>query len=196
MKANEVMTATVESCGPATDLAAAAMIMWRNDCGSVPVLAEDSRRVVGMITDRDICMAVATKHRAACDIAVGDVMSSSVVSCRDDDDVREVLKRMREHQVRRLPVLSGSGELQGVVAINDVILSADAWRSGQSGQSGSGLTGDLLATLQAICGHPRGEKDLIAGSRGTASKSRKRAEPALTGARAQSGRQDDLEERR
>lgn len=57
------MTKAVESCGGHTDLANAAMIMWRKDCGIVPVIEPDTDEVVGVVADRDICMAVATRHR-------------------------------------------------------------------------------------------------------------------------------------
>ncbi len=65
MKVQSIMTRDVEACTAETNLADAAMIMWRNDCGVVPVVEEPDRRVIGLITDRDICMAVATKDRRA-----------------------------------------------------------------------------------------------------------------------------------
>ncbi len=70
MKVKDVMTSPVLFCAPETNLAAAAMIMWESDCGALPVVSHETK-VVGMITDRDICMAAATKHRLASDIAVG-----------------------------------------------------------------------------------------------------------------------------
>ena len=64
MKVRDVMTAQVETCPADANLSAAAMVMWRRDCGAVPVTEGKSNRIVGIITDRDICMAVATKHCA------------------------------------------------------------------------------------------------------------------------------------
>ena len=172
MKANQVMTANIESCGATTDLAAAAMIMWRNDCGVVPVVIEPHRKVIGLLTDRDICMAAGTKHRAACDISVGEVMSSEVITCREADDVRDVLRRMREHRVRRLPVLNEKGELQGIVAINDLVLAAEEDRIRQSE---AGLAEDVLATLRDICEH-RAETGQVTRSQRSLSKSPKKSE--------------------
>ena len=71
MKVREVMTSEVEICDPGHDLAAAAMIMWRRDCGAVPVVEPESNRALGVITDRDICMALATRHRQASGAVLG-----------------------------------------------------------------------------------------------------------------------------
>src|SRR5215468_8957166 len=83
MKVRELMTKGVEACSRDANLSAAAMIMWRMDCGAVPVV--NDRHVVGMITDRDICVAVATKHRRAEDITVGEVINGSLHRVSEDD---------------------------------------------------------------------------------------------------------------
>jgi CBS domain-containing protein len=72
MKVSEVMTKNVQFCTPETNLAAAAMQMWNGDCGALPVVDDDGS-VIGMITDRDICIAAATKHQGVADIKVGEV---------------------------------------------------------------------------------------------------------------------------
>src|SRR5690242_8490683 len=77
MKVQDVMTRNVEACLPETDLAAAAMMMWRQDCGVIPVTNRDGR-VAGVVTDRDICMAVATQHRLADQIHVNEIISGKV----------------------------------------------------------------------------------------------------------------------
>ncbi|RMF85681.1 MAG: CBS domain-containing protein, partial [Nitrospinota bacterium] len=76
MHVKEVMTSAVRSCRPETDLAAAAMLMWDGDCGVLPVI-DQANKVLGVITDRDICMAVATKHRPASATTVGEVLSGT-----------------------------------------------------------------------------------------------------------------------
>src|SRR5580765_876539 len=86
MKVQDVMTKGVEACSRDTNLAAVAMIMWRMDCGAVPVVS-DGRTAVGMITDRDICVAVATKHRRAEEITVAEVVSDRLYRVRPEDDI-------------------------------------------------------------------------------------------------------------
>ena len=147
MKVQDVMTYEVQSCRPETNLADAAMQMWRGDFGILPVVA-DGRKVVGMITDRDICMATATKHRAAANIRVKDVMSGKVHGCSPDTDIREALKIMREKQVRRLPIIDAyDGKLAGILSMNDIALKAqDSHRAELSAR-------DVENTLKAICAH-------------------------------------------
>ena len=120
MKVHEIMTTDARSCGPETKLADAAVIMWENDCGSVPV-TNGAGQCVGMITDRDICMAVAMRNRLASDLTVGEVSSGKVVSCQPDADVRTALDLMRREQLRRLPVTDGDGVLVGILSIVDII---------------------------------------------------------------------------
>src|ERR1041385_5520229 len=105
MKVRELMTAEVKACSPDTSLAAAAGRMWEGDCGALPVV-DDAGKFIGMITDRDICMAVATRHRLAGEILVSEVSSGAIYVCQPDDDVQFALKTMRQEQVRRLPVVN------------------------------------------------------------------------------------------
>ncbi len=95
MKVQDVMTRDVAACGTETDLAAAAMVMWHRDCGAVPVV-DDERSVIGMITDRDICMSLVLGRRLASEVKVGEVMSKNVRSCAPVDDIRDALRIMQE----------------------------------------------------------------------------------------------------
>lgn len=147
MKVQDVMTYNVQSCRPETNLAEAAMQMWRGDFGILPVVA-DGQKVVGVITDRDICMAAATKHRDPTNIRVKEVISGKVHGCSPDTDVREALKIMQQKQVRRLPIISAEdGRLAGILSMNDVALKAKADRKGELSAE------DVENTLQAICTH-------------------------------------------
>jgi CBS domain-containing protein len=123
MKVQDIMTADVEACGPESDLAEAAAIMWRRDCGSVPVV-DTERRIVGMITDRDICMAVSTRNKLATALKVSEVISGRVYACAPDDAVHDALETMQSSQLRRLPVVEADGTLRGILSINDVVLHA------------------------------------------------------------------------
>ena len=147
MKVQDVMTYDVQSCRPESNLAEAAMQMWRNDCGALPVIA-DGQKVVGMITDRDICMATATKHRDPANIRVKEVMSGKVYSCSCDTDIHEALKIMQQKQVRRLPIISAEdGRLEGILSMNDVALKASVGRKGELSAE------DVENTMRAICAH-------------------------------------------
>lgn len=149
MKIHELMTDEVETCFPATDLAAVSMTMWRRDCGIVPVV-DDDHRVLGVITDRDICMALATRHCRAEEITAQEVMSGRLHSVRPDEDVRAAMQTMRTQAVRRLPVVDSERRLQGMVSINDLMLRARP--SGGRGVAEISAN-DVLATMQGICRH-------------------------------------------
>lgn len=153
MKVQDIMTADVESCGPESDLGAAATIMWKRDCGSVPVVDGDGR-IIGMITDRDICMAVATRNKLASDITVGEVISGRVYACSPEDDIRDALETMQSAQLRRLPVVDDNRFLHGILSINDVVL-----HSGR-GKSKKHVTHrDAMATLKVLSEHRTNESE-------------------------------------
>jgi CBS domain-containing protein len=97
MKAHEVMTKDVKCCTPETDLAAAAGFMWENDCG-LPVVS-DGETTIGMITDRDIAIAVGTRNMRANEIPVKEVMSGKLFPAFPDNDIHTALKLMRKEKV-------------------------------------------------------------------------------------------------
>jgi predicted transcriptional regulator len=122
------------------------MQMWRGDFGAMPVVA--GGKVVGMITDRDICMAAATKHRDPATIRVKEVISGQVYGCSADTEIHEALKIMQQKQVRRLPVIDAyDGKLAGILSMNDVALKA------QEGRKSELSADDVEQTLRAICTH-------------------------------------------
>jgi CBS domain-containing protein len=146
MKVQDVMTYDVQTCAPETNLATVAMQMWRGDFGAMPVVA--GRKVVGMITDRDICMAAATKHRDPATIRVKEVISGQVYGCSADTDIRGALTIMRQKQVRRLPIISAEDEsLQGILSMNDLALKATTERKAELSAE------DVENTLREICTH-------------------------------------------
>jgi len=119
MKVKELMTTDVKRCSPETNLAAAARIMWEGDCGAVPV-TDERDRVVGVITDRDICIAAATRPRTEGEIPVKEVISRALYTCAPGDDVRAALETMKTRKIRRLPVVDPGGRLIGIVSIHDI----------------------------------------------------------------------------
>jgi len=125
MKIEKVMVKKVLSCIPEDDLRVPARAMWEGDCGSIPVVDSGSR-VVGMITDRDICMAAYTQGRRLEQILVQDVMSKGVTSCKTSDSLEQAEELMRRHKVRRLPVVDAEMHLVGLLSINDIARAARA----------------------------------------------------------------------
>jgi CBS domain-containing protein len=102
-------------------MAEAARIMWEHDCGIVPVVDAEGRPV-GIVTDRDLCMAAYTRNEPLSRMPVRDVMAREIHCCRTDDDESAVHAAMRAYQVRRLPVVDADGRLQGIVSLNDLAL--------------------------------------------------------------------------
>lgn len=152
MKVDEVMTRDVKTCHQGINLAEAGAILLQNDCGTLPVV-DDNGKITGMLSDRDICIAVVTQHQRAADILVREVISGHpVYSCTPELDVKKALVIMQECQVRRLPVTDATGELQGILSINDLILVAN----GKSKSRKPGVSmDDVMTTLKAICAHRR-----------------------------------------
>lgn len=148
MTVRDLANFDVKVCSPDTDLASAAKIMWDCDCGVVPVVNVE-RRVLGMVTDRDICIAAATRAAKPSDIQVRDVMSQAVASCKAEDDANTALAIMKQRRVRRLPVLDARGRLAGILSVNDLAIRADA-------RAGADVSGQaFLDTFKAICAHTR-----------------------------------------
>jgi CBS domain-containing protein len=121
MRVKELMSSPVEHCALHSSLADAAHVMWDKDCGFVPVVDHERGTLAGVVTDRDACMAAYTKAAPLHQIPVTVAMSRAVYAVGPDDDLSHALDTMREHQVRRLPVVDRSGALVGVLALNDVV---------------------------------------------------------------------------
>ena len=120
MKVEDVMTRDVEFCTIETNLAAAAMKMWNRDCGVLPVV-DDQRKVIGMITDRDICMKAATNHQDIAAIKAEELTSGPIHTCKLDADIRDALETLQSALVRRLPVVNDEGQLEGIVSVSDIL---------------------------------------------------------------------------
>jgi len=149
MQVQDICTRQVATCAPQTSLSIAGWTMWEHDCGVLPVV-NDQGKVIGMLTDRDICMAVATKSRPACQINVGEVAHGKVYSCKPEDDVRAALRTMQTQQIRRLPVVDAEDKLKGMISLNDVTLATLPQRDAKA----SDITyDDLGSAVKAICQH-------------------------------------------
>ena len=150
MKVKEIMTLDAKAIWLTESLADTAQMMWENDCGVLPII-KDGRKVIGMITDRDICMAVAMRDTNPSSVSVEEVMTGQVYSLDPEDEVDHALEVMQEHKIRRLPVVNAEGELEGILSLNDVVLNAKT----SDGALGSSIGyGDVVKTYQAICQRP------------------------------------------
>ena len=149
MKVKEVMSRNPKVCTLGDNLSAAAGLMWENDCGILPVVVEGGK-VVGLITDRDICMAANLKNQRLSNLAVEDVISGDVYACKAEEDIRSALEIMRENKVRRLPVIAADGTLQGILSMNDVVLKADEPKEKKVPELSYG---DVVNTYKSICQH-------------------------------------------
>ena len=147
MIVKEFMVNNVWTCGPDTNLEAAAMMMWDHDCGSIPVVDHDGHPI-GIITDRDIAMASALNHKALWDISAKEVMNGRpVFTCKSDDDIKAALRQMQSHKVRRLPVTDHFGYLEGILTIDDIVAGTE------QGSVALLSFGDTINTLKAVCKH-------------------------------------------
>lgn len=140
-RVREVMTRQVVTCRESDSLSRAAQAMWDADCGSLPVVGEQDK-VVGMITDRDICMAAYTRGKPLAELAVSGTMSSNPVTCRPTDTLPAVMELMAERQIRRVPVVDDEGRLAGIVSLADLALLAQA-PTNHSQEARSRLSGVL-----------------------------------------------------
>lgn len=118
----EVMTTDVEVVRPEETLRDAARAMADLDVGSLPVC--DGRKLLGMITDRDITIRAVAEGKSS-DTPVSEVMTDDVVWCNDTDSVDDVLQQMADAQIRRIPVIDEDRQLVGIVALGDIALEED-----------------------------------------------------------------------
>ena len=144
MKAREILSAPAHTCDPDTDLATVARIMWDHDCGLV-VVVEESGAVVGVVTDRDICIATSTRRLLPEQISAAQVMTSPVRACLSDDNVKDVLATMKQFQIRRVPVIDAGGRLLGVISMNDIVRVSHERREPSASE--------VVTTLAAVCAH-------------------------------------------
>ena len=145
MKVSELMCRPVTLCGANDTANTAARLMWEEDVGTVLVIGEDGR-LVGIVTDRDLCMAVYTQGRSLESILVTTAMARDVVACRPDDSIRVAEKSMRRKMVRRLPVVDAERRPVGVIALNDIVR-----RTAQRRSDSERPEREFVKTIKAIC---------------------------------------------
>lgn len=122
MKVSEIMTKnSVMFCSPRTSLSAAARSMKKANCGALPVVGED-HRVVGIVTDRDICLSLAVKQtKEQAELNIGDILTQKLFVVHPEDTLLFAFKIMRLNKVSRLPVVDQNGFLKGIISIHSLI---------------------------------------------------------------------------
>jgi CBS domain-containing protein len=142
----DLMTRNTTAIRADQTLAEAAQAMWDRDCGALPVLHADGSRVVGMITDRDICMATWSRNAPPSALQVVDAMSQNIVHCSEQDSITSAESLMVSAQIRRLPVVDDQARLVGVLSLADIA------RATQGPRLAPDPSGDGIAkTLAGIC---------------------------------------------
>lgn len=144
MKISELMTRTVQVCRATDMLDRAAQLMWDHDIGTLAVVDEHDK-VIGMITDRDACMAAYIRGGALRDIPVEVAMSKHVVTCSPDDSDTVVAEIMAKHKIRRVPVVDDGHRPIGMLSLNDLA------RTMAHGRNVPATA--VAGTLAAICEH-------------------------------------------
>jgi predicted transcriptional regulator len=142
MRVKQLMTKNVNWCRPENNLAELAEMMWNQRCGALPIL-DNSGSVIGIITDRDICIALGTRNIKASDVLAREVSPPRYFSCHPDDEARDALRTMATEEVGRLPVVDEAGQLAGIISIDDIIFRAGGGRSDLSDR-------EIIDTLASI----------------------------------------------
>ena len=140
MKVSEIMTKNPVCCSPSSSTLSAALLMQRTDTGIVPVSQDPfTPRLVGVVTDRDLCLYVVAAGRDPASSWVDGCMRPDPVCCTEQDDVSFALDLMKANQVRRLPVVNEKHEIVGMLSLGDLVCRA-------------GIEANLIVrALQSIC---------------------------------------------
>lgn len=152
MKVKELMTTGLRTCAPEDNVAKAGCLMWEGDCGILPVV--EAQRLIGVVTDRDIAIALATQNKRAAELSVGTVLTRYVSTCSPDDDVSAALALMNKARVRRLPVVGAGGGVLGILSLSDIVQAA--------GRGQPVKSDEVIETLQTICARRQPAPNIVA----------------------------------
>lgn len=149
MKVQEVMTADkLKYCSPETKLQDAAKTMKSENIGALPVLDKD-KKVVGLVTDRDICLSLTKKMTKPGFVSVGEIMAKKVYTVGATEELSSALRQMRVNKVGRVPVIDEKGKLKGIVSLHKLLSDATQGKKLELG-SVSSPDETVLKTVQAI----------------------------------------------
>ncbi|MFL5462747.1 MAG: CBS domain-containing protein [Gemmatimonadaceae bacterium] len=123
MRARDIMTKNPECCEPDDTAREVARVMRDCDCGSVPIVDPDSRRIIGIVTDRDLAIRALAEGKGP-DTKLRELMTSVASCCGPDDDLRDIERTMADLQVRRIPIVDESGRPVGIISQADIARAA------------------------------------------------------------------------
>ena len=144
MKIQEIMTTNPACCEPDTSLREVARLMVDHDCGFVPVV-DETGVVVGVLTDRDVCVATAALRMLPERISASQAMSTPVHASMPTDSIADVLAMMKAFQVRRLPIIDNNGHPVGIIALSDIVRASHRGYEPQAA--------DIVSAMAEICAH-------------------------------------------
>lgn len=145
MKIQDLMTRDVRVCQPGDNLSNAAQAMWEGDIGCLAVVDAENK-LVGMITDRDICMAAHLRGAPLWAVTVGEAMAKLVHSCRPEQKLGQVLEVCIDKRVRRVPIVDEAGKLVGLITLSSLAHALEAGGKSKPGVSAK----DVCRTLSEV----------------------------------------------
>lgn len=126
MHASDIMTSSPTCCLPEASLRDAARMMVEHDCGEIPVVDSlETRKILGVVTDRDIVIRIVAKGRNPLELAVRDCMTQPAVTIASNCLLQDCLRLMEQHQIRRLPVVDSAGQCIGIISQADIARRMD-----------------------------------------------------------------------
>ena len=126
MQVKDVMTTDLCCCLPEDSAIKAARLMKQMDAGSIPVVASEvDPTLLGVVTDRDLCMAVIAEGLDPSTVTLEECMSTPVIATLPEEDIENAVNLMRDYQIRRVPVVTRTGALAGIVSTADVFRRSD-----------------------------------------------------------------------
>ena len=123
MKCKELMAKETRWCNPDCNVKHAVQLMKEQNCGAIPIVDEEMR-LKGIVTDRDITLFVILQGKDPGETKLKDFMSKDVITCYDDDNLDTVISKMKQYQIRRIPIINRENKLQGMISLGDIAVKA------------------------------------------------------------------------
>jgi len=123
MKCKEIMSHKTTWCKPESTVKQAVELMQKQNCGVIPV-ADEEGYLQGILTDRDVALFVVSRNKNPEITQLKEFMNKDVITCYDDEELDELISKMKEYKVRRIPIVDRENKLQGMVSLGDVAVKA------------------------------------------------------------------------
>lgn len=119
MKCKDLMSKKIKWCTQDCTIQDAVHIMQEENCGVVPIV-DENQKLKGIVTDRDITLFTVLQHKDPDSTKLEEFMTKDVISCLDDEDINDLITRMKEYQIRRIPIVDSENKLVGMVSLGDI----------------------------------------------------------------------------